>query len=49
MTVSPRPGIRDYCIPCQGWGVHTVNNSTDYEDVHECTFCHGTGIRKEET
>lgn len=50
MPVTPRPGIHDYCVPCFGWGVHTVNNSTDYEDELECVDCHGTGTReKEET
>lgn len=46
MPVTPRPGIHDYCVPCMGWGAYTVNNSTDFEDELECTFCHGAGIRQ---
>lgn len=39
----------DPCPACHGLRAHIVRKGTDYEDVHECSFCHGTGIRKEET
>lgn len=46
----PNAAITDPCPGCLGWGGHTVNNSTDYEDEHECGFCRGSGRRtKEET
>ena len=48
MTIAPRPGTHNYCAACLGWGVHTVNNSTDYEDELECITCGGTGIRTEQ-
>lgn len=46
MGIKPRPGTHNYCPACMGWGAHTVNNSTDYEDELACLDCNGTGIRQ---
>jgi len=49
MTRTPNSAIHDYCLACFGWGFNTVNNSTDYEDEHECVSCRGSGRRTKET